>query len=141
VLAGMIQVDHLNRAGEMLFGDVPDPFGAIADNNFLFGAAPAAFSCLEVESFAELLRILDSAGVGCGIGIANGKAFLIPGSLREHTAELGFSGMRWQTIEFAFAAGGFLLHHRHTSAVHLRTASRSRSLSASSAVIITSEVR
>jgi len=38
VLAGVKKVDDLHGSGEVILGDVPDPFCAIADDNFLFGA-------------------------------------------------------------------------------------------------------
>src|SRR5215217_4303165 len=104
----------------MLAGDVPDPFSTIANDDFLFGTAPAAFPGLDIEPLSELLRVLDGAGVGCREGIANPKALLIPLGLREHAAEFGLPGMRGQAVEFAFAARRFLLHHRYASAVHLQ---------------------
>ena len=115
----MIQVDDLNRTGEMFFGDVPDPFRTIADDNFLLCAAPTALPGFDIKSLAELLRTFDGSGVGCRIEIANRKAFFVPASLREHTAELGLPGMRGQAIALAFAVGRFLLHHGQTGAVHL----------------------
>jgi len=39
VLACVIQVNDLNRAGEKLVGDVPDPFGAIADDNLFLASS------------------------------------------------------------------------------------------------------
>ena len=78
MLTSVIQIDDLNRAGEILLGDVPDPFGAVADDNLLFGAAPAALPDLDVESFSEPLGILDGSGVSSGVGVANGIAFFVP---------------------------------------------------------------
>jgi len=54
MLARVEQVDDLNSSGEVIFSDVPDPFGAISDDDFLFGAAPAAFPGLDIQAFAEL---------------------------------------------------------------------------------------
>src|ERR1039457_411156 len=44
VLAGVIKIDDLNRAGEVLIGNIPDPFRSIAYDDLLFGAAPTALS-------------------------------------------------------------------------------------------------
>ena len=41
VLAGVEEVDDLNGSGEVIFRDIPDPFRAIADNDFLSRARPA----------------------------------------------------------------------------------------------------
>src|SRR5512138_1901667 len=57
VLACMEQIDDLNGSGKMLSGEVPDPSGAVANNDLLVGAAPAAFPRLDVESPAELLGV------------------------------------------------------------------------------------
>ena len=103
----------------MFLGQIPDPFGAVADDDLLLGAAPAAFPGLDVEPLAELLGVLDGAGVGGGIGVANGIAFFVPRGLREHAAELGFARVRRQAVEFAFATRGLFLHHGHAGAVHL----------------------
>ena len=62
----------------MLFGEIPDPFGSVADNHLGLGAAPPAFPGLDVDSLTELLGRLDGAGVGRRIGIADRKAFLVP---------------------------------------------------------------
>jgi hypothetical protein len=46
VLTSVIQIDDLNRAGEVQIGEVPDPFGAVADDDFLFRTVPSAVPCL-----------------------------------------------------------------------------------------------
>ena len=81
VLARMIQIDDLNRARKMQVGKIPDPFGAVADDDFLFRATPAALLGLQVDSFAKLIGVLDGASVGGGIGIADGVALLVPRGL------------------------------------------------------------
>jgi hypothetical protein len=67
VLAGMEEIDDLNGSRKVVFGDVPDPFCAIADDDFLFGAGPAALPCFNVETPAELLGVLNGAGIGGGL--------------------------------------------------------------------------
>jgi hypothetical protein len=53
VLARVKQIDNLYCAGEMLIGNVPDPFGAIAEDDFLFRAAPPPFPGLQIEPLAK----------------------------------------------------------------------------------------
>ena len=64
VLAGVIKIDDLNRAGEVLIGNIPDPFRSIADDDFLFGAVPAALAGFQLEAQAELLRRFNRTNVG-----------------------------------------------------------------------------
>jgi hypothetical protein len=51
--------------------------------------------------------------------IANGVAFLIPGSLSEYTSQLGFARVCRLPVHLSLASGGLLLHDRHPGAVHL----------------------
>ena len=73
MLAGMIEIDDLDRAGKVLIGDVPDPVGAIADDDFGWGAVPSAVPGLGIDPKAELFGGFDGADVGGGIGIAHGR--------------------------------------------------------------------
>ena len=41
MLAGVIEVDDLNRVGEILLGEIPDPSRSVANNDLFLGAAPA----------------------------------------------------------------------------------------------------
>ena len=77
VLSGVKKIDNLNCAGEMLIGNIPDPFRSIAHDDFLFGAAPAALPGFQIDALAELFRRFDGANVGSGIGIADGDS--LPG--------------------------------------------------------------
>ena len=74
VLARVIQIDDLHRAGKMLLGQIPDPFGPIAHDDLLFRAAPAALPGFHVDALAKLFGGLDGAGVGGGIRIADGDS-------------------------------------------------------------------
>src|SRR5229473_2268869 len=69
----------------MLIGKIPDPFGPIAHDNLLIRAAPAALPGFHVDSFAKLFGDLDGAGVGSGIGIADGVTLFVPFGLGAHT--------------------------------------------------------
>ena len=61
VLASVIQIDDLNRAGKVLLGEIPDPFGPIAHDDLLFRAAPAALPGFQVDALAKLFGGLDGA--------------------------------------------------------------------------------
>src|ERR1019366_3800537 len=54
VLAGVIQIDDLDRARKMLVGEIPDPFGAVANDNLLFRTAPAPVPGFQINAFAKL---------------------------------------------------------------------------------------
>jgi hypothetical protein len=43
VLTGVKEIDDLNGTREVIPGDVPDPFGAITDDDFLFSADQPRF--------------------------------------------------------------------------------------------------
>src|ERR1035438_10315893 len=92
VLSGVIKIDDLNRAGEVLLGNIPDPFRSIADDDLLFGAVPTALAGFQIEAQPKLLRRFNRANVGSRAGVAEGKAFLIPSGLRKHASQLGLPG-------------------------------------------------
>jgi hypothetical protein len=48
-------VNDLDGAGKVLVGDIPDPFGAIAQHHPLFGPFPAAFPSFGVQAASKLL--------------------------------------------------------------------------------------
>src|ERR1035437_4526963 len=78
VLSGVIKIDDLNRAGEVLLGNIPDPFRSIAYDDLLLGAVPTALAGFQIEAQPKLLRRFNRANVGSRAGTAEGKAFLIP---------------------------------------------------------------
>jgi hypothetical protein len=59
MLAGVIEVHDLEGPGKLLVGQIPDPVGAVANEYFLLGAAPAAFDGLPVDARAKLCYPLD----------------------------------------------------------------------------------
>ncbi len=67
VLAGMIGVDDLDRVRKMLTGDVPDPFGAVAQNDLGEGTAPASIPGFQIQALAELGGGFNGSGVGSGV--------------------------------------------------------------------------
>src|SRR5260370_32008663 len=98
----MIKIDDLNRARKMLAGDVPDPLGAVAQDDLNEGAAPASVPGFQIEALAELGGSLNGSRVGGGIRIADRVAFLIVCGLRENTPELGFPGGSGLTSDLAW---------------------------------------
>src|ERR1700677_3815370 len=80
----------------------------------------------QVDSFAELFRRLDGAGVGSRIRIADGEALLVVGGLGEHTSQLDFPRMGWLTVRLALAAYSFLLDHWHSGPIHFDIENRNR---------------
>src|ERR1700691_6134239 len=103
----------------MQIGEVPDPFGPIAEGHFLLGSAPAAIPGLRIEAFAELLGGFDSSGVGGRIRITNSKAFLVAGGLGEDASQFDFPSMGGLTIDFARTALRVSAHHGHAGAIEL----------------------
>jgi len=93
LLARVIQIDDLQRARKMVCGQIPDPFGPIAQDDSLLCAAPAALPGFPVDAFPKLFGSLDGAGVGGGIRIAEGVAFWVSGGLGKHTSQLGVPRM------------------------------------------------
>src|SRR5258708_35886581 len=101
MLARVIQIDNLHGTGKMLIGKIPDPFGPIPHDDLLFRAAPAALPGFHVNSLSKLFGGFDGAGVGGGIGIANGVTLLLPCGLCEDASQLDLSGMGWLTFRLA----------------------------------------
>ena len=52
----MIEIDDLNRAGKVLLGKIPDPFGPIAHDDLLFGAGSSRASRLPDRCACQTLR-------------------------------------------------------------------------------------
>jgi hypothetical protein len=59
MLTGVIKVDNLNRAWEVLIESIPDPFGPVAHRDLLYGAAPTALPGFQIEAFAKVFRRLN----------------------------------------------------------------------------------
>src|SRR5271170_5540155 len=88
MLARVIEINNLNRAWKVLFGQIPNPFSSIAHDNLLLRAAPAAPPGLHIKAFTKLFGGLAGLGVGGGIQIADGVTILVTGGLGEDTASL-----------------------------------------------------
>jgi hypothetical protein len=76
MLAGVVEIDDLDRAGEMLISEIPDPDRTITDQYFLLGLAPSTPPSLGVDPEAELFGGFDGRDVGRGIFIAYGPTVL-----------------------------------------------------------------
>src|SRR5882724_13578771 len=93
MLASVVEIDNLQGLRKVQGHKIPNPFGAVADHDFLECAAPAASPGFPIDSTTKLFRTLDGSGVGGGIGIADWIAFLIPRRLGEHASQFGFASM------------------------------------------------
>ena len=70
MLPRVVKIDDLNRAREMLVGEVPDPDRTVAEQDLVARAAPAAPPSLAVKPQAKRLGPLAGGGVGGGILVA-----------------------------------------------------------------------
>ena len=95
VLAGVILIDNLHRAGKVLVGEIPNPRCAIEDHDFLFRIGATAIPRLGVYERAKLFGPLNRPQLSGRIGGANGEAFRIPFGLRKYTSQLALKGVRW----------------------------------------------
>ena len=119
MLAGVIEVHDLEGPGKLLVGQIPDPVGAVANEYFLLGAAPAAFDGLPVDARAKLCYPLDGPGIGGRVGVADRLSLVVPPGLGEDAAQFGFASMRRLTLNLALSPSSLFLHHRRTRTVHL----------------------
>ncbi len=94
MVAGVEEVDDLYRTREVLAGNVPDPFNAIADDDFL-GVASSPFPGFHVQTFSKLFGRLNSSHIGGGCEIANRVSRLIQAGLGEHTTKLDLAVSVW----------------------------------------------
>jgi len=114
LLAGLeVTTKCVERVAESIGGDI-----VRCEQEEIDRAVQLDLPIIVGEPVPILYVLMDGTGVGGRIGIPNRKALFIPGRLCEHTAELCPAGMRGLTVELAFPADGFFLHHRHTGAVH-----------------------
>src|SRR5437016_3816169 len=117
MLASVVEVDDLYGAGEVLVGQIPDPFGSINHDNLMRSEAPATVSGFQIVALSILFGVLDGSGVGGRIRIANRVAFLIPRGLGKHATQFDFARVGRLAVGFAFASLRFFLHHWHAGPV------------------------
>src|ERR1039457_2814790 len=119
MLTGVIKIDNLNCTGEMLFGNVPNPFRSIPHHDLLFRAALASIPGFQIDALTKLCGCFNRAYVSGRIGVADGVAFLVPFRLREHTSQLGLPRVGRLSLRLARSAYGFFFYYWHSRAVHL----------------------
>ncbi len=122
----MLEIDDLHGTGKMLIGQVPNPFGSVTDDHFLYGTAPAAVPGFQIDALAEILGGRNGSGVSGRIQVSNGITFLVPSRLRKHAAQFDLASVGGLAIGFSLAPIGLFLHHRHTGSVHLHVQDRNR---------------
>src|SRR6266699_1058671 len=103
----------------MQIGEVPDPFGPIADNHFHVGAAPAAMAGFRKQALAELRCGLDGTSVGSREWVANGKAFLVIAGLGKDASQFDFPGAGGLAVDFSRPTFGLSAHHGYACAIEL----------------------
>src|SRR6266566_1516537 len=118
MLPGMIEIDDLNGAGEMLVGQIPDPNGPICNYDFGGGPLPTSAPSLGIDAEAELFGGFDGTHIGGRLQVADGPAFLVHGGLREHAAELALACAGTLSLDPARSSLGFGGHDGDLDAVH-----------------------
>src|SRR5713101_4575956 len=112
MLAGMIEIDDLNRTWKVLIGNIPDPVRAITHDNSDAGPVPASIVGLGINTEPKLFRGLDRANIGGGILVTDRPALIIDISLRKHAAQFAFPGASRLTVCSTSATFGLGLHHK-----------------------------
>src|SRR5664280_1930818 len=118
MLPGMIQIHDLNRTGEVLVGQIPNPDGPISQDHFDRGPLPTSAPSLRIDAEAELFGGFDGAYVAGGVRVADRPAFLVHGGLREHAAELALAGAGALSLDPARPSHSFGGHDGNLDAVH-----------------------
>src|SRR5580658_5354623 len=109
MLAGMPDIDDLDRTRKMLIGDIPDPLGAVAQHHFLFSPIPTSFEGFGVDPTAEQFGSFDRSGIGGRSGISNRATLRVGRSLGEDTTQFDFAsacGLPWNSAGAPFQLGG-----------------------------------
>src|SRR5947209_6548921 len=126
MLACVVEIHDLNRAGKMAVGKIPDPVRAIAHNHSHRGPVPAPMVGLRIDPEPEVFGSLNSADISGGTLIAHRPALIIDTGLRKHAAQFAFSSARrlaWRSTRAAFGLG---LDYKNLRAIHLHVQMRDR---------------
>src|SRR6266852_8338498 len=118
MLPGMIEIDDLNGAGEVLVGQIPDPNGPICNYDFDSGPLPSSAPGLGIDAEAELFGGFDGSYVGGGVRVADGPAFRVHCGLYEHATQLALAGAGALSLDPTHASLGFGGHYGDLDAVH-----------------------
>src|SRR5260370_6200836 len=119
MLAGMIEIDDLDRLWKMQIRLVPDPLGAVAQYYFFLRSRPTPLPGFGIQSAAEFLTAFNCSYIASRTFVPYGVAFFIHCSLGEYAAQLGLACVRRLAILFAGTAFAFFAHHRNAGAIHL----------------------
>ena len=123
---GVEDVDDLDGTGEVFIGEVPDPCGAVAEDDLTLGLVEAAALGLAQDAACEGRGVgvgvaagggLDGGAVGGGVRVAHGQAARVEGVAGPHGQELGLAGLGGAVGLSALAAFAFACMHRHAGAV------------------------
>jgi hypothetical protein len=126
VLASVKKVDDLNGSGEVLVGDIPDPFGPVSEDYLGFGAFPAAIPGFEVTPGAELARRFNGGDISSRVRIADGVPVFVPRSLGENGTDFHLAGVSRLSVNLAGPAFGFSLYDRYSGSIHFYVEYRDR---------------
>src|SRR5258708_11304757 len=118
MLPGMIEIDDLNGAGEVLVGQIPDPNGPICNDDLDSGPLPTSAPGLGIDAEAELFGGFDGSYVGGGVRVADGPAVLIHSRLSEHASELALACAGALPLRPTRPSLGFSSHNGDLDAVH-----------------------
>ena len=122
----MVDVDDLDGVGGILAGPVPDPGGAVAEDDGLRDLIEAAALDFPEHAAGEGRGVgvgvsagdaFDGGIAGDGIGVAHGQAVFVPGLGRPDDGELGFTGFGGAVGLLALAPLGLGVAHGHAGAV------------------------
>src|SRR6267143_6186066 len=118
MLPGMIKIDDLNGAGEVLVGQIPDPDGSVADDDFELGPLPSSAPSFAIDAEAELLGGFDGAHISSGLGVADRPSFVVNGGLREHATEFTLARTGTLAIRSSGPTFGFSRNNGDLDTIH-----------------------
>src|SRR3954452_10465990 len=94
MLAGVIQIDDLDRAGEVAVGEIPNSEGAISDHDLQIDVFPSSTQGFSIKAESKLLGGFNACSVGGGVRVANRPALVIRRGLCKHAAQFAFARVR-----------------------------------------------
>src|ERR1700729_3095108 len=104
---GMVKIDDLHSAGEVLIGQVPYANGPVGKDDFDGGPLPTSAPGFGIDAVAELFGGFDGSHIGGGSGVADGPSVFIHGDLRKDGAEFAFACAGALPLDSAGPALGF----------------------------------
>ena len=131
VVFGVKDIDDLDGMGEVLFHKVPDPGGAVAEDDKTLGVVEAAAFGFTKDAAGKGGRFgieitagdgLDGGIAGGGVRVADRAAVLVAGFGCPHDHDLAFACFGGTVGLLALAASGFVLASRDAGAVEAEIA-------------------